>query len=441
MTDPILDRIVRLTVSTSGQTPSRPAFNVPLVLASVVPTNWGANLVRSFGSAPEVVAAIPDATNEARILAETVFSQSPHPSKILIAKRSHIPTRKAALTINGATEGDIFAVKLSGVSVSVTAGATPTATTVATSLATAIGAATGAGFTATSALGVVTITASTAGSAPSIEIVSGDLTLEETTTDPGVTSDLDAVLAENGDWYGLLIDVEGAATIEAASTWATTNERWYSADTSDSACTDNANTDDVISTVAATSTDHVSIWYSHRKTNSHFAAAAMGRVLAYDPGTINAAYKELKNVSVQTFGTSVFDTIDAKRGNVYCKVQGASMTWQGRMAGSGWIDETLAIDYVKADIKINYLSYQLNVPKLPYTQFGLDQLVGIVDATLSRNENSGLLDGQRGHTVSTIAISETTQEQRDNREFPIVNFTAYLQGAGNTVQIVGTLTP
>ena len=438
MTDPNLDTIVDVVISSSTQTPSRPGFGVALILASQVPGSWGPNRVRSFGSPDEIVAAGFTATNEARALAETYFAQNPRPNQVKIGRRANVPTKKVVATVTSAAEGNIYTLTLGALEVSYTAPAAPTPTSVATALAALVTAPTGWGVAA--AAGVLTFTALAAGSSPVLAVVRGPVTLAETTLDPGIVADLDAVNAEDKDWYGLLIDIEGKPTITAAAPWAQANMKLYGYETSDTECVNPAVTTDILSNMTTLGVAHAFGCYSHLRTNARIPAGMMGRLFPYDPGTENWAFKELLNVPVSTIDSAVFNAIDAKRGNVYCYVQGAKMTWQGRTHTS-WIDAIRAIDFATAKIRIDFFEVFLNNVRVPYTDFGGDMMQNALEGSLSQMENDGLLDAGRGHTTEVPKIATLTSAQRNSRVFGGIKFSAWYSGAMNKAKINGSILP
>ena len=439
MTDPLLEQIFDLTISSTTQTPSRPGFGVALLMASEIPAGFGPNLVREFGGIDEVTAAGFVATNEARQLANVYFGQNPRPSKLKIAKRTAKPTRKLTATVKAPVAiGNVYTLEFDG-------GLQITYTVVDALVAT-VGAALNtlvaapSGYSSTQAAGVLSMTALVAGDAPSVKVVQGNIDLQDTTADPGISADLDAVLAEDGDWYGLLIDVEGKATCTAAAAWAQATDKLYGYETFDSNCADPVVTTDTLSALTTLGYDHTFGTYSHRQTNARFAAAMMGRLFPYDPGTENWAFKNLTGVPVQKLSTSQFNTIDAKRGNVYVKVQGAFMTWQGK-THSGWIDQVRAIDYTQATILIDMFEVFLNSLKVPFTDFGGDQIYNALSGSLSRMQASGLLDSTREFTIIVPKAASLTTVQRASRVWPNISFTAYISGAVNKAKINGVITP
>lgn len=439
MTDPLLDQIFDLTISSSTQTPSRPGFGVALLMASEVPAGFGPNLVREFGGIDEVIAAGFVASNEARQICNVYFGQNPRPSKIKIAKRSNKPTRKLTATVKTPVAiGNVYTLEFdSGLQITYTA-VDALAATVGTALSALVTAP--SGFTSAQAAGVLTLTAIVVGDSPSVKVVQGDIDLQETTVDPGITADLDAVQAEDGDWYGLLIDIEGKATTTAAAAWAEAAEKLYGYETFDANSTDPVATTDTLSSLTTLNYSHSFGCYSHRQTNARFPAAMMGRLFPYDPGTENWAFKSLTGVPAQKLSTAHFNTIDAKRGNVYVKVQGAFMTWQGK-THSTWIDQVRAVDYAQATILIDLYEVFLNALKVPFTDFGGDILYSALSGSLSRMQSTGLLDPTREFSIIIPKAASLTPVQRASRVWPNITFTAYISGAVNKAKINGVIAP
>jgi len=439
MADPILNTIVRFTISSATQVPSRPGFGTALLLASQVPASWGPNRVRTFFGIADVIAAGFAADNEARKIAEVYFGQTNRPRDLKIGRRLNIPSKRFTATITSVALGVVYTFLINGVTITFTAGGADTATTVGAALAALVTAPTGYG--AVNAAGVLTFTATVPGTSPSFEVLQGPVTLLETTLNPGVVADLDACLLQTSDFYGLLIDIEGKPTTLVAGPWAESNSKLYGYETFDTAVGDPVVTNDILSEMTALSLEHAFGCASYQRTNARIAAGLMGKCFPLDPGSETWAFKQLAGVAAQTVPTVWFTTVDTKRGNVYARVGGVNMSWQGK-THTAWIDEVRGKDWFVTTGRIDLFEVFLNANgKIPYTDFGVDQLLNAVEGFVSRAENNGLLDGARGHTITAPKIATLTAAQRASRVFPGIEVVAFFAGAIHAVELNGVIQP
>ena len=88
--------------------------------------------------------------------------------------------------------------------------------------------------TAVGSSGTKVVCTSAAGELHSFErVTAGNLLLKDQTANPGIATDLNAIQDANDDWYGLVLDSQGAAEAAAAAAWIETAKKLFAVQTSD----------------------------------------------------------------------------------------------------------------------------------------------------------------------------------------------------------------
>ena len=442
-----LEDIVRLVISRESKTVTKPGFGVPLLAVGKVPATWGANLVREFTSLTEMTDAGFVASDPAMRMATAMKSQDPSVAKWKIAKRK-ASTPKAVLTISNSpppAQGDKYAVSVGGAEVVYTAGSSPTPTTVATGLSALILGSTG--WTSVAGAGIITLTG-VAGSAPELSGWSDNVSVLDTTVDPGLADDLSAFVQQEPNWYGLLIDSSGADEIEAAAAWTEANKKLFIANTSDSEVADQAIDDDIVSTLKLSSYFRTAVIYSHKNLHSFAAEGWVGNRFPYDPGQApdaggTWAYKTLQGVPASVMPGGASNAVINKNGNVYTIVSGAAITQYGKTAGGEWIDVIRFIDWLEAEIKARVFLLLINSQRVPFTDNGIGLIVAQITGALQDGVTAGGLApksaDEPGPKVLAPKALQVSTLDRANRNLPGVTFTARLAGAIHTVNISGTV--
>jgi len=287
----------------------------------------------------------------------------------------------------------------------------------------------------------VTLT-NVAGYLASLEVTgAGVIAIEDRTADPGIASDLSACRAEDDDWYGLLLDSNSSAEIQAAATpiLAASPKKILVAQTADTETLDSTSIIDVAYVLSDAGNDRVVVLYHPTVALNWAAAALVGSAIAYDPGTVNWKFRELAGISNYRLTSSEQSAALAKNAMILETVAGRTITTGGKMAGGEWIDVVHGLDWLEARLGERVFGVLLADPsrKTPFTDAGIQAVVAEVRAQLQEGEDRGVLAA--GWTVSYPRASALSSAQKATRQLPNVRFNATLAGAINTVQIRGTV--
>ena len=284
----------------------------------------------------------------------------------------------------------------------------------------------------------VTLT-SVAGELHSVEVTSGTLTVTDSTTDPGIASDLSEILAVDGDWYGLAIDSNSSAEILATAAWVESRRKLFVAQTADTGAADATSTTDVLYTLKATGYLHSpGFFYPAVATaDGYLAAGILGNRLPVDPGSDNWAMKTIVGVRVLDVSTTQHNAVLAKNGNTYELVGGVGITYPGKTPQGEWIDVVRGIDWFKSRLKERVFGIQVSVEKIPFTDNGIDMIRGAVQAQITEGQRVELFAKTPKPRITTPSVADVPENDRRNRNLPGVSFEARLAGAINTVSVRG----
>jgi hypothetical protein len=440
-----LEDIVKVTITASTKTPDRPGFGTPLIAAQNLPAGWGANRVRSFGSLSELVDAGFAVTHPVYIKATILKSQNPSPSTIKVGKRALPATRTVALTVLDATPGRVYALTIDGKAITYTVPTgSPTVTTVAAAIA-ALVTGTPNACSATNTAGVITITAAAGVVFDVAGFTEMGMTLADTTPDPGIATDLAAIQAEDGNWYGLLLDCGGKAEILAAATWVEANQKLAAFDTADSANMDPASTTDTLSQLKALSLARSAGWVVTSNLLVGLSSGMMGSRLPANPGSDTWKFKTLAGVKIQTMTEGQKSAVFAKHGNTYTSIAGIGTSEEGWTAAGEFYDVTRFLDWLRSEIKVRVFALLVNSEKVPYTDAGVDMVAGVIMSALTDGVRAGGMDkgdgtaANPGPTVTAPKVLSVDPTIRATRKLPNITFKGRLAGAIHSLEINGTL--
>lgn len=427
-----LSDVVQVAITSVASKVTQAGFGTPLILS--YSAAWPER-VREYSELTAVALDFATTTPEYK-QASAVFSQNPRPPKLLIGRGALKPTQRYALTpvvLNSYT----YRVKVNGTEVSFTSDASATATEIIAGLKAAIDAL-ALPITTTDQTTFLRAVANSAGAWFSLSSSDSNLGLAQDHVDPGVATDLAAIVLERADWYGLLTHFNSLALVTAAAAWVEANKRLYVASTCDSAVrnTVSSGTDDVGEALKAA---------SYKKTalidgmgSADFAdAAAMGRLFPYTPGEETWKFKTLSGVPVASYTATQRSNLRAKNVNFYEATAGVNMLEEGYASSGDYIDFVRYLDYVEARIQEGVFSDLSSATKVPFTDKGIAVVAARVSAQLQSDEARGALAA--GWTVTVPKASEVTPVDKAARTLRNVRFSAVYAGAIHKVVIDGVV--
>ena len=291
----------------------------------------------------------------------------------------------------------------------------------------------------------VTCTAPVAGELHSVELLAPNaasqtnLQVQDTTADPGIATDLAAILLADADWYGLALDSNSEAEIEAAAVWVEANRKIMVAQTADSACMDSGSTTDVAADLKAAGYTRTALHFAPTIGTNWLAAGVLAERLPADPGTDTWTYKTPAAVSVYTLTDTQKANLLAKNCNTFTTVGGLNLTEKGVSSSGEFMDVTRFVDWLRARLQERLFALLTSGQKKAYTDATGDLLRAEVLGQLRAAVTLGGLAESPAPAVSVPLASAQSAGNRAARHFPGITFTGRLAGAVHTLDIAGTV--
>jgi len=441
-----LSDIANVTIRLETGGISQVGFGTAMILGYSM-TGW-TERSRTYTSIQGVATDFAATTPEYKA-ANAYFAQTPHPEKLVIGRGTLKPTMIFKVTVGQVLNSQKYSVNLNGTQFDYTSDGTATNDEIILGLQTAVtAAATAAGFTA--AVGGVapstflTVTGAAAGNWCSFFVTDpGLLTLLQTTTNPGIATDLDAIVVENDDWYALLTLYNSSACVLAAAAWAESKLKVYCPQLTDSEI---ATVAESIATDVADALKTASYFRTlpfYHPENGQFADAAfLGRLLPYSPGSETWRGKTLGGISAlgPTVPYKMTETwrtnIKAKNCNYYYTLAGRNITAEGVVSAGEWIDTIRGRDWLQVRMQEDVTLAVINAAKVPYTDPGIAKIDNVIRARLQLAIEAGFL---ASFTVVVPTAAAQTLADRAARILRGYSFNAQIAGAIHLVYITGSL--
>lgn len=418
---------------------SQQGFGTPMIAAA---HDFWPERVRTFSALAELVTPPLNVPTDHPVYlnAKAFKAQQPSPSHFKVGKRDSLATQVIKLTPTVAAEGSTYDFRIDGVALTASVATAGTVAQACTAIAAAITAETElVGITAAASATVVTVTATTPGARHSFACTSANIGYAETTPDPGIEDDLNAIWAADQDWYGLVIDSVAAQEILIAASWAEAQEAMlFFATTADADCLTSSSTDVLTQMQAATLQRTIPLWH-HRGAEQYACAAWAGKMLPKAPGSANWANKSLSLVDMSPLDDTARGHLKSKNCNYYVSVKRIGFTLDGRASGGRFADITHGIDWFEARLQERIVSLMANNDKVPYTDAGIQLIRGQVDAQILAGITATVVDPAQDWWTSAPAVADVDPNDKIARLLRDVRFQFVLQGAINKVLIQGAV--
>lgn len=449
----IVNSIVSVSVQRNSVFPSRAGFGVPAFIA--YHTLWPQR-VRQFESNAAVQAAVlaggGTASHPIAIAAALAFGQSTTPKKFVVGKRALAYTQTVTLTVVEATEGYVYdfdIVDSAGVTHNIlyTVLAAATTATVATALELLIEAV--ADITSSSAAAVITCV-TTAGKLVNYSRLPARTAMlyADTTTDPGIATDLTAIELATAtsvgiEWYGFSLDSCSKAEFAAASTWVQSRKQVFAGRQTNSEVSDPGDTDDAFSAAVTASKDRMIMLFAKGSSHDYRDLALLATCLPEEPGSYTTALKSLVGITTDVLTDEERSAVLAKRGTVYEAGAGVNVTFEGMTPkNGGWFDQVVASDFVAARCREDFYGYLASQKIVSYDQAGIDSTLMVLQARVDKctKAPNKIFSLDVPPLVTPILIEDTEASDRDARRLTGITITARFSGAihgGNVVINIG----
>lgn len=445
-----LQDLLNVSISASTVTPTRPGFGTPMVAA--YHTKY-TDRIRFYSSLAGVVSDGFGVNDSAYKAAAAAFAQNPAPAKVAIGRRALSYTQTVVLTLTSTSATDTYTLTITGsdgVSHVLDFASTGVPNTDAASLTTAINALSNVGTaTNTGSPSAVVTVVQTAGKQNDYlrfnptGSVTPLMTLKETTTDPGIATDLAAIqaAAQPGTFYGIALDNNSAAEVTAAAAWTESAGAYiFLYNNSDTICITSSSAD-IFSTQKALTHARSGGLYAGSQLLCFSGMAWLGKTLPQNPGSLTFMYKTLASVPGDLLTETAWTNLTGKNANFYTVLASINITVNGWSSSGEFLDITWGIDALTSQIQIDIFTALANSPKIPYTDLGVDILKSIVNADLLlfAGPTYNFIALVPAPVVSAPTVASVPKATRAARNFPGITFQANLAGAIHTLTIQGVV--
>jgi hypothetical protein len=406
-------------------------INITILADSVAPTRQGfgraavpsysAALTADelFTSAAAVATKFGANSFEAKA-ADALFAQNPRPKDVLFAKCSLPPTKRYSLSVVAVRNSHKYQIVVRGngvteTTVEYTSDASATDGEIVAGLVAALNAVVGKNFTAAGATSPFTVTANSAGAWFTLEILDRtDLSMEQTHADPGLATDLAALLNRDNTWYWLYTgQADSTAVIAAAAAWANSNGKLYipqGSDTLDVTATSNGTNGALDDAKAAGYERAAGVWTS--KEYLCRGARLIGNLAPRTPGKWTALGKRLNGDVAETLTPTERANLIARNANFVETERGVKVVTPGTTAAGptvlrGFIDTVVFLDWQQDDAEARLFAAVVGAEKIPRTDNGMVILQGALEASFAAGVSNG-------------GIAELTAEDNDGVASPQV---------------------
>lgn len=443
------DSNVTVTVTTDAAPIGRAGFGTPLVVDAASMSERIRFYTSAAAAAVDVTAGEITAAQGNAISA--AFAQRVRPRRVAAGRAAAETSQVTTITIAGTAVTGTYSFLVNGDLVEYAA-TVPTDTNADIAAALRADATTvlsGTGIVVTGATTEIILTgvageafAITAPTAPG----TGTLT-PVTVAGISLADELDAIVAENGDWYGLTLVSRAKLTILHAAAWIETQPRIFIAQSNDADILTTANTDVAYALEQLAYTRTALLYYP---TNTVYADMAwLANRLAADLDVQQTVWYGVTLTGV-TPTTGLTDTqrtnVEGKNANMYLTQGGIGATGQGFMASGLNIDEATTIDWVVARVREAITQLILNesnaLRKVSFTEEGFSQIASVVNPVLQRGVRArhfALSDSGDGPFVDMPTLGEVDPADRTARLLRF-SFYALLDGAIRSVIVSGAVT-
>ena len=443
-----IDHFVQVTVSKTSASVTQQGFGRPLGLfqvpISVVPTRYA-----TFSSPAELVTAGVATTDPVYIWAQTLQGQQFSPVDFAVGRRVAGVAQVDTVTITTAEVGD-WPLIIDGVTYTYTADGTDDEISIAQGLmdlVSADDASLTANGNAVSVPGGTLVAANFTVTAwvPGEPFVNGGLvppgagaaTFTNTTANTAaesITDALNAVVAENDDWYGLNIESRQDADILLANTWVASELRVLVTQSSDADILTTVG-GDIGSQLGATSNTRTQLMY-HFKPKQFADGAMLGRALAAKldeaNGQITWYAKQLQVIFTNPLNKTQLTNLETNNADTYVFTKGRGVTWTGKSVEGEFMDVQTTIDWTQSRIGERIFAIIATTPtKVGFDDSGIASVKAEALGLLREGVTNAhfLGDDPAFPRVTVPRSTDVSTADRNNRILRNVLGEAILQGA------------
>lgn len=197
-------------------------------------------------------------------------------------------------------------------------------------------------------------------------------------------------------------------------------------------------TDDIASVLQDAEYERTTIIYSTDEETYPDAAWA-GIQLPKVPGSTNWAYQQLNGITIDSLTAAQVSFLDDKNCNYYTHLNGVDqISSSGKTSEGLYLDFRRGIDELSFAMAASGVTLLTNNEKIPFTDPGIAIAKADMEAKLEARVQTGFIV-VNSWSVTVPKVADVSAGAKAARSLTGVTFAATLQGAINTIDIVGTL--
>lgn len=243
-------------------------------------------------------------------------------------------------------------------------------------------------------------------------------------------------------WYGLCVATRVNADQQDIADWVQANEKLCIFASSDTNILASGTQTTIADYVKTNSLDRSAVIYSPNVTDATDDdcpdAAWFGKMFPKDPGSATWAFKTLAGVATYGLTSSQFTQGLGRNANLYVNVAGVSITKNGTVGTGEYLDVMHGIDWLKARIQNLIFTPIAQLDKVPFTDAGVQVIVGQLRAALEEGVSVNLLAAD-SIEITYPKVADVSAINKAARLLPDVKFTATLAGAIHKTEIDGVV--
>ena len=255
--------------------------------------------------------------------------------------------------------------------------------------------------------------------------------------DENITATLNAIIAEDADWYFLASMSNLQADVTAIATWTEANKKFFATCDDDKSATTAA-------AIAALGYDRTLCMYhstADRSATDVFADIALvARMAITTPGSTTWYEKDVVGVTADILSSAEIAALEAKNVTYFVDVAGNTLPYEGKVASGEWADVIRFADWLAEEIAYRTMVLKLKKSytntKIPYTSSGIT----MVEAEIAGACNTGVINGGlASYTITSPDIADVSTEDKTNRVLNNMKVDGVLAGGILYVNIAVTL--
>lgn len=393
--------------------------------------------VKVISDPSELVDAGMPLSHQAYRWAQVFFSQSPRPSALAILRKSDLFDHSVRATVlSVGTVGDTAEIRVliagAWVTFSYEIQALDDAADVAAGLSALVAAA--AGVASTASLATFTMVCDTPGETLAVEVLRGDIHLEDVTPSTGVTADFTAIRNESDAFYVVSNDLESAAEISAIAAATSALDKIYEATTSQHLNL-TATTGNLGASLKALAYSSMDVGY-HPDVGSNLKAGKVGRQITRAIGSTTPNGKQFVGVRAYKLSLSQINNLKTNRINYYTEKKGGGFYVEGIAPNGEFVTNESIKHWIRARVEEEVIGFLRATENPGYDDEGFASLAEAMGRPFIQMTDVGGFLADPSFSITTPKRASISPQVAQTRVVPGIKGRAYLRGAIHAVKPV-----